>query len=115
MLKKVLFASTLLLASPLWAADNPRVLLNTSLGRQIAMQRSAVMRRFCQELAVALENGHEDDSPLWLARYIHDHSDTGRLQQQLTALNGGLPGSHRYPASVAPALQILHDEVAGRQ
>lgn len=32
MLKKILFASTLLLASPLWAADNPRVLLNTSLG-----------------------------------------------------------------------------------
>ncbi len=90
-------------------------LLNTSLGRQIAMQRSAVMRRFCQELAVALENGHEDDSPLWLARYIHEHSDTGRLQQQLAALNGGISSSHRYPASVAPALQILHDEVAGHQ
>ena len=32
MLKKVLFASTLLLASPLWAADNPHVILSTSMG-----------------------------------------------------------------------------------
>ncbi|TDQ36174.1 peptidylprolyl isomerase [Thiopseudomonas denitrificans] len=32
MLKKILLASTLILSSPLWAADNPRVLLSTSLG-----------------------------------------------------------------------------------
>lgn len=32
MLKKVIFASSLLLASPLWAADNPHVILSTSLG-----------------------------------------------------------------------------------
>lgn len=32
MLKKILFAGTLMLSSPLWAADNPRVLLNTNMG-----------------------------------------------------------------------------------
>lgn len=32
MLKKILFAGSLMLSSPLWAADNPHVLLTTSLG-----------------------------------------------------------------------------------
>ena len=32
MLKKILFAGSLILSSPLWAADNPHVILSTSMG-----------------------------------------------------------------------------------
>lgn len=90
-------------------------LLNTEVGRQLAGHRSALMHRFCDELAAALEDGRAEEGPLWLAQYFHLHSDTGRLQQQLAALNGESGGGHNPPASVQPILRILHDEVAGRQ
>lgn len=90
-------------------------LLNTDLGRRLAAQRSAVMHRFCADLAAALEHGRHDRGPMWLAEYFHRHSDTGRLQQQLAALNGNAPASRRPPASVAPLVRALSEEVAGRR
>lgn len=56
MLKKILFAGSLLLASPLWAADNPRVLLNTSLG-DIELELDA------EKAPISVENflGYVDD------------------------------------------------------
>ena len=56
MLKKILLASTLALSSPLWAADNPRVLLNTSMG-DIELELNA------EKAPISVENflGYVDD------------------------------------------------------
>ena len=90
-------------------------LLNTDLGRQVAAHRSAVMHRFCHDLAEALEEGQHERGPLWLAQYVHRHSDTGRLQQQLAALNGTASAVRPAPAAVEPLLRALTEEVAGRR
>lgn len=90
-------------------------LLNTDLGRQVAAQRSAVMHDFCRGLAEALDGERNARGHLWLAEYYHRHSDTGRLPEQLAALNGEAPVGERPPASVAPLVRALNDEVAGRR
>jgi len=91
-------------------------LLNTDLGREIAAARSLRMRDFCARLKEALASSGDDaDGLLWLAEYIHNNADTGRLEMQLEEFNAGSAVGMQAPLVIRPILRTLAAEVAGEQ
>ncbi|HCU36478.1 MAG TPA: hypothetical protein DGT21_13815 [Armatimonadetes bacterium] len=88
-------------------------LLNTDLGREIAMERSRRMHDFCGWLMA--EQREPDGDPhglMWLAEYVHGNADTGRLPHQLADLLANVDGRSTALDAVIVALQ---DESEGRK
>ena len=88
-------------------------LLNTDLGREITATRSRRMHGLCARFRDALAGAGDGGGFLWLARYIHENADTGRLQMQLEDLSNGTTGTGLVPPVIAPTLRTLAAEVAG--
>ncbi|MFP3903652.1 MAG: HD domain-containing protein [Armatimonadota bacterium] len=94
--------------------DELAMRLKTDLGSSIAYERLERMMRFCGVLEASfLREGDMDKPQVWLARYIHAHSDTGRLMRQVKTLTNGT--TDKPPTEVTPLLERLEKEIDGEK
>lgn len=92
--------------------DELVALLNTDLGRAIAMKRSARMRMFCGDIRRALHTGDDANGMLWLAKYIDHNAEAGRMQAQLTELQ---EMDCERPEALQDTLWHMEQEIAGQE
>ncbi len=92
--------------------DELMSLLNTDLGRIIAMKRSAHMRQFCGDIQKALRTGDDSDGMLWLAEYIDRNAEVGRMQAQLAELQ---ERKCECSGALRDTLWHMEQEIAGQE